>query len=152
MKFPLLNYLKYLLRHKYYVFRYSIKEGIVWRGLTHDLSKFRLSELIPYARKICVTQCPRDPFYTLSFLHHKNRNRHHWEYWIIPEGNSFKVYPMDKKSAIEMVCDWRGTQATQGKNSLIDWYISNRERIILHSDTRSFIERMIGIRFEYGKE
>ena len=42
-------YAKYVIRHKWFVFLEACKLGIVWLGLTHDLSKFRLDEWIPYA-------------------------------------------------------------------------------------------------------
>jgi len=35
-----LKYLKYLLRHKWFVMLECFKEGLFWLGLTHDLSKF----------------------------------------------------------------------------------------------------------------
>ena len=44
------RYLSYVLRHKLYVLRAARKLGIPWRGLVHDVSKFRPSEFIPYAR------------------------------------------------------------------------------------------------------
>ncbi len=43
------RYLKYVLKHKLYVLRAAISLGIVWRGLLHDLSKFRPDEWRPYA-------------------------------------------------------------------------------------------------------
>ena len=46
-----LNYLKYVLRHKWFVLLASIRIGApLWGAIIHDLSKFRPSEWIPYAR------------------------------------------------------------------------------------------------------
>lgn len=45
-----LKYLSYVLRHKWFVFLAACKLGIPWLGIIHDLSKFRLSEWLPYAR------------------------------------------------------------------------------------------------------
>jgi len=44
-----LKYLKYILKHKWYVMIECFKNGLIWRGLMHDLSKFLPSEFIPYA-------------------------------------------------------------------------------------------------------
>ena len=46
------TYLGYVLRHKGYVFRAACRLGIPWRGLVHDLSKFRPSEFLPYDRHL----------------------------------------------------------------------------------------------------
>jgi hypothetical protein len=42
------NYFKYILKHKYYCFIECWKLGIPWRGIVHDLSKFRPCEWFPY--------------------------------------------------------------------------------------------------------
>jgi len=44
------KYLNYVLRHKWYVMIECFKRGKYWRGLMHDISKFRPDEFIPYAR------------------------------------------------------------------------------------------------------
>ena len=44
------KYLQYVIKHKYYVMIECFKVGLYWRGLVHDMSKFRPSEFIPYAR------------------------------------------------------------------------------------------------------
>ena len=45
----ILTYLSYLLRHKWFVFIECCKQGIFWRGLVHDCSKFLPDEFFPYA-------------------------------------------------------------------------------------------------------
>jgi len=49
MNMVYIQYLDYLLRHKWYVTLECFREGLYWQGLTHDLSKFLPSEFIPYA-------------------------------------------------------------------------------------------------------
>lgn len=44
------KYFKYVLRHKWYVFLACLKYGLIWRGIVHDLSKFKPDEFIAYAR------------------------------------------------------------------------------------------------------
>lgn len=44
-----LQYLWYVMRHKWYVFVECCKDGIVWRGIIHDLSKFSRAEWGPYS-------------------------------------------------------------------------------------------------------
>ena len=43
-----ISYLKYVLRHKWFVFRECQRLGITWRGIVHDLSKFSRAEWEPY--------------------------------------------------------------------------------------------------------
>lgn len=50
-----LSYLKYVLRHKWFVFRECQRVGITWRGIVHDMSKFSRAEWEPY---VCVFYNP----------------------------------------------------------------------------------------------
>lgn len=43
------KYLWYILRHKYYVSIECFKQGLIWQGITHDMSKFLPSEFKAYA-------------------------------------------------------------------------------------------------------
>ena len=42
------RYLSYVIRHRWFVMIECFKRGLIWRGLTHDLSKFHPSEFFPY--------------------------------------------------------------------------------------------------------
>jgi hypothetical protein len=42
------KYLKYVIRHKWYVFLECCNLGIPFRGIFHDLSKFLPDEFFPY--------------------------------------------------------------------------------------------------------
>jgi len=44
-----IQYLSYVLRHRWFVFLECYKVGLVWQGIIHDLSKFLPSEFFPYA-------------------------------------------------------------------------------------------------------
>jgi hypothetical protein len=84
--------------------------GLVWQGLTHDLSKYSLAEFIPGAKYYQGNRSPqskeRELFgYSAAWLHHKGRNKHHFEYWTdFADGR--KVYvEMPPKYLAEMICD-----------------------------------------------
>lgn len=114
MKFMshLFGHLRVVLTHKYYVFRYCCRVGIPWQGLTHDLSKFSPTEFFPSVRYFQGDKSPigeerRQNGYSSAWLHHKSRNRHHWEYWVEfrDDGTQYLVkIPM--KYTKEMLCDW----------------------------------------------
>ena len=73
-------------KHRAAVLRHCVKAGIIWRGLLHDLSKFSPVEFFAGVKYFQGTRSPnemeRELFgYSAAWLHHKGRNRHHFEYW-----------------------------------------------------------------------
>lgn len=49
--------------------------------------------------------------------------------------------PMPDKCRREMLADWRGaSKAATGKDDTQNWYRKNKDKIILHPDTREWIE------------
>jgi len=89
-----LRYLKYVLRHKWFVFIECFRLGIPWRGLVHDLSKFRPSEWFPYVEKFyggwkdINSSHPVNQAFDKAWLLHQKRNPHHWQYWLLMNDNS----------------------------------------------------------------
>ena len=108
MKF--FRHLKTVCRHRRLVRRNCFKAGIYWQGLTHDLSKFSLKEFVPGVKYFQGTRSPqareRELFgYSAAWLHHKGKNKHHFEYWT-DYANGKKVYvEMPPKYLAEMICD-----------------------------------------------
>ena len=106
-----LKYLRYIVRHKWFVLLECWKRGLYWRGLVHDLSKFRPSEWFPYAQYFYGDNKEEalDGFYDAR-AHHQNRNKHHWQYWVrIDDDNEgLMLMPMPAKYRAEMLCDWIG--------------------------------------------
>lgn len=81
------EHLKTVNRHRRLVRRYCFKLGLYWQGLTHDLSKYSPTEFWRSAKYYQGFRSPNDQErsetgVSLSWLHHKGRNRHHFEYWI----------------------------------------------------------------------
>ena len=83
-----LKYLKIICIHKWYVFIECCKEGIIWQGIIHDMSKFSPSEFVASAwyyfgdRSNSVINEGIKEKYQEAWLHHKGHNKHHWEYWV----------------------------------------------------------------------
>jgi len=159
------KYLKYVIRHKWFVFRECLKIGLIWRGITHDLSKFKPSELIPYARYFygnypSIESVHGDfrnqisPFkedierqFDKAWLFHIHRNPHHWQYWLLQEDDGpLKNIPIPVKYLKEMLCDWRGAgRAITGEDNTPSWYLTNRQNINLNRINRKWIERQLGV-------
>jgi hypothetical protein len=115
------------------------------RVLLHDVSKFLPSEWINYSTYFYgkVGKCKLEKF-NYSLIRHQRRNPHHWEYWLLAfEGNKSTNRPlrMPESCAREMVLDWITTGMV--KSGFLDierWYSENKGRMLLHADTRVFIE------------
>jgi hypothetical protein len=96
-------------KHRFLVFRLCLKCGIGWQGLLHDLSKYSPTEFFEAVKyytgdKSPNANCIKQNGYSLAWLHHKGRNKHHHEYW-------YDYYAIDKtpiipyKYVAEMICD-----------------------------------------------
>ena len=79
-----IGHLSTILHHKIRVTTLCIRCGIIKQGLLHDLSKF---SPIEFCSGVKYFQGNRSPInqekeikgYSLGWLHHKGRNKHHWE-------------------------------------------------------------------------
>jgi len=167
----IIKYLKYVLVHKYYVAIECFKEGLIWRGLAHDMSKLKPDEFIPYAnffygnkeddikkgRNKTGYYKPTDTgdrAFDFAWLLHQKRNRHHWQWWILPEDDGgAKILEMEEKYLKEMICDWVGAGKAQGHFSpkedkyleTRNWYVANNSKMQLHENTRKYIEDKLNI-------
>lgn len=158
-----LGYLSYVLRHKFWVSYYCFKDRLIWRGLTHDLSKFRPSEWFAYANYFYGKNAKEhwkkrkegkgyykpydtgDQKFDFCWLLHQKRNDHHWQWWILPEDDG-GVYalPMKEKAIREMICDWRGAGRAQGyKDNTPEWYAKNKIHQQMHHLTRNRLEMIL---------
>lgn len=103
------KHLKLITRHKLVVFKLCCKIGEPWRGFMHDFSKYSPTEFFEsvkyYNGKMSpIEVCRREIGYSKAWLHHKGRNRHHYEYWVDNKSpNSTPIVPY--KYAAEMICD-----------------------------------------------
>lgn len=161
-----LKYLSYVILHKWYVFIECCKLGISWTGLTHDLSKFRPSEWLPYVNHFhgdikrgrdktgyYKPTDTGDKAFDFAWFLHQKRNKHHWQWWCVPEmiptaseeayEKSIICIPMDEKSRKEMLADWRGAGKAQGTPDTQAWYRTNQNKLILHPETRQWIEEQL---------
>jgi hypothetical protein len=166
------SYLKYVLRHKWFVGVECFKEGLYWQGLVHDMSKFSHYEFIPYAKHFYNKDGSKkdvrnetgfhdpnntgDEIFDFAWLLHQKRNKHHWQFWILPKDDGdIRILEMPTNYVIEMVCDWVGTGKAQGFVSPADdryfetrkWYDKNKDKMQLHEKTREQVENII--RFIY---
>ena len=144
-----INYLWYVIRHKWYVFIECWKLGIPLLGIIHDWQKFTPAEWMPYVLsfwgpwKYNVRPKWLVDKFDYAWLHHQHFGPHHWQYWILTQDkNEDKILKMPDKYMREMLADWIGAgKAILGKNAnTLKWYTQNKNIIQLHSETREWIE------------
>lgn len=150
-----IRYFSYVLLHKWHVFLACLKYGLVWQGIIHDLSKFLPDEAIPYANYFYGGDRRKDAFYTpsqgtyefnVAWLKHIHRNPHHWHHWVLFE-DSQNSHPLKipDKYVKEMICDWIGAGLAKSKdNNVLVWYVKNKDKMVLHVETRQDVEHLLG--------
>lgn len=144
-----ISYLKYIIRHKWYVFKACVKLGVPFRGITHDLSKFRPCEWFAYAKTFYAEDGTGRFMWSGDFdfawLMHQKVNKHHWQYWLLlNDDGRFTSFEIPEPIVREMVADWSGAgEAIKGESNPTEWYYENRSKIILHEKTRKLVEKII---------
>ena len=101
-----------ITKHRHEVVRLCFRAGIGFQGLFHDLSKYSPTEFIPGVRFYTGKESPnngerRSCGYSLAWMHHKGRNKHHFEYWYDYDMVTKKIVPVDMPDRYikEMCCD-----------------------------------------------
>jgi len=87
--------------------------GLYFQGLTHDLSKYSPTEFLVGGKYYQGYRSPNnaereDIGYSSAWLHHKGRNKHHFEYWTdVPQDRSAVLagVKMPPRYLAEMVMD-----------------------------------------------
>lgn len=143
------GHLKTVLKHKWIVFKLSIKAGIPIRGLLHDMSKFSPVEFWESVKfyqggKKSPLAVSREVLgYSKAWLHHKGRNKHHLEYWYDEDLREQPIVPF--KYCLEMVCDKLSASIVyEGKNwtkesELKYWNTREKDKLIINPKIRDFL-------------
>ena len=151
-----------ITRHKFWVFVYCCYAGHPWRGFMHDWSKYSPSEFIESVRyfngrRSPVGLCREIEGYSFGWLHHKGRNKHHFEFWIdvVDEhGRPSPIYgqwlpiAMPYEYALESICDTiAASRAYNGRKFsyevLYNWWIyRQRFPVNEHPHTKRFCDAM----------
>ncbi len=159
-----IRHFRTITKHRHAVIKHCFKAGIPLRGLLHDLSKYLPTEFIPGARFYQGTRSPneaeREKYgYSAAWLHHKGRNKHHFEYWTDYNPIAKKVLPvkMPRKFVAEMFCDRvAASKIYQGKNYTsnhpIDYFLRGKERRVIHEETSNDLEMLLTMLRDKGEK
>lgn len=105
-----LHHFKTITVHKIEVMKLCFKVGLYKQGLLHDLSKYQWIEFKTGVKYYQGFRSPIDAQrevegIPLGWLHHKGKNKHHWEYWMDNTRGGLKPVVMPTRYVIEMFCD-----------------------------------------------
>ena len=158
------HHFKTITRHKWLVFQGCAKVGLYWQGITHDLSKYSPAEFLIGARLYQGTRSPNaaereEKGYSEAWMHHKGRNRHHYEYWtdLSYKTGQYESVEMPRKYFVEMIMDRRAACIVyQGKNyrdsSALEYYEKSREKPLMHLETQRQLKYVLTMLAENGEK
>lgn len=145
-----------ITKHKLLVMRNCFSVGLYKQGLLHDLSKYGPEEFIPgivfYQGNRSPNAAEREKYgFSTAWLHHKGRNKHHYEYWIdfsLDPSKGLVGHKMPLRYVIEMMMDRIAASKTyKGKDytnaSPWEYYLRTRKYIVIHKDTRALLEKLL---------
>ena len=160
------KHFKTITHHKVLVAKGCFKVGLYKQGLLHDMSKYSPTEFWVGAKYYQGDRSPNnaereDIGYSSAWLHHKGRNKHHYEYWIdysmqaLPGGMA--PVPMPDRYIAEMIMDriaaskiYEGKSYTQ--HSPLKYYEKGKDSYMIHPETRALLEYMLHMLDEKGEE
>lgn len=161
----ILKHFKTITRHRHAVIRHCFKAGIGFQGLFHDLSKYTPIEFFTGCKfyqngKRSPNEAERESKgYSAAWLHHKGRNKHHFEYWTDYNPKERKVMPVEMplKFVVEMFCDRvAASKIYQGKNYTnshpIEYFLRGKPNRFIHPKTSDLLETFLLMLKEQGEE
>lgn len=153
-----------ITKHRNKVLVYCFRAGIPWQGLLHDLSKYSWCEFTNGCRFYQGTRSPHEAEreingYSLAWMHHKGRNRHHFEYWTDYDCKTRLSTPvkMPIKYVKEMFCDRVAASKIYMKEKYYDaapyeYFIRGKQRRIIDPDTSELLENFLKMLEEKGEK
>lgn len=158
------GHLKTITKHRNKVIFYCYKTGIFFQGLRHDLSKYSPVEFFRGVRYYQGTRSPnekeRELFgYSSAWLHHKGRNKHHFEYWVDvnPKTKLYEPVEMPVKYVAEMFCDRvAASKIYKGENytnsSALEYFENGNAARQMHPKTAELLREWLKMLTEQGEE
>lgn len=161
------RHFKTITNHKLLVMKGCFAVGLYWQGLLHDLSKYMPSEFLVGVKYYQGTRSPNNAEreaigYSSAWLHHKGRNKHHYEYWIdynsrgMFDGNVMAPAKMPTRYMVEMVMDRIAASKNYLKEQYTDAsplaYLEEAKDVgLIHKDTYRQMHRLLKMLAEKGE-
>lgn len=150
-----IGHFKTITKHKLLVTKTCFKAGLYKQGLLHDLSKYTPTEFVAGIKYWQGDKSPNSiqkkvEGVSYAWLHHKGRNKHHFNYWIdyrnkdeLPVG--FKIpYKYVYEMFIDRMCACKNYQGSNyTNNSPLEYYNKEKEHMLIHKDSRELLEFLL---------
>ncbi|MDO4321745.1 MAG: DUF5662 family protein [Lachnospiraceae bacterium] len=163
------GHLKTINEHKMLVMRHCFRIGLYRQGLLHDLSKYMPSELLMGFRYYDDGKSSpnngerRDKGYSNAWMHHKGRNKHHFEYWsdysLHPSDGKYplQAVQMPRKYVAEMLMDRISASKNYNKDTYtqhhpLQYFERGKSHYLLHPQTEKELHGMLRILDQCGEE
>lgn len=161
-----LEHLRTITHHRRLVRENCFRVGLYWQGLTHDLSKFSPTEFLVGAKYFQGDRSPNnaereDKGYSSAWLHHKGRNKHHFEYWIDytrDQGQLLAGMKMPVRYVVEMFMDRIAACKTYQKRDYTDaspLEYHEKGRLVhqyMHKEALMLLENLLDMLAKHGEE
>ena len=134
------------------------------QGLLHDLSKYSPVEFFNGAKYFAGNHSPitnerKEKGYSLAWMHHKGRNKHHSEYWIDLNKKTGKYEPikMPNKYVGEMFCDRLAASKNYNRGYFdpsmpLEYLYRTKESTPMHEETFKLLEFLLKMYYEHGEK
>ena len=158
------QHFKTITYHKWLVLCGCFRVGLYWQGIAHDLSKYSPTEFRAGAKYYQGDRSPNsaereDKGFSEAWMHHKGRNRHHYEYWtdISRETRQYESVEMPRRYLVEMVMDRRAAcMVYQGKayqdGAALTYFERSMERERMHPNTQRQLRYVLTMLKEQGEK
>lgn len=159
-----IGHFRTITRHRHLVIKHAFKVGIGFQGLFHDLSKYSPAEFFVGAKYYFGTKSPNEGEraeygYSKAWLHHKGRNKHHFEYWTDynPKTRILSPIEMPLRYVKEMFCDRvAASKVYQGKNYTnshpLQYFQKAKGKRFINEKTSDLLESWLMMLSEKGEE
>ncbi len=159
-----LGHLSTVTKHRHLVMKHCFKAGIFFHGLTHDLSKFSPTEFIPGVLYFQGSRSPNErerevKGYSAAWMHHKGRNRHHFEYWTdyCPETGTLDPVPMPDEYIFEMFCDRVAASKIYNKDKYndscpLEYFLRAKPKRRIEKSTAEKLEFLLRLLSDKGED
>ncbi|MBE6734645.1 MAG: catalase [Ruminococcaceae bacterium] len=159
-----LKHFNTITKHRHKVIEHCFKAGIGFQGLFHDLSKYAPVEFLAGARYYQGTRSPNEEERRLfghskAWMHHKGRNRHHFEYWTDYNPRTKLVEPVEMplNYVAEMFCDRvAASKIYNGKtykdSDPLEYFLKAKARRVIHKKTSEELENLLTMLRDKGEK
>lgn len=159
------GHFKTITKHKLLVMRLCFSVGLYKQGLLHDLSKYSFTEFKTGIKYYKGYKSPNGVERILTgtspaWLHHKGRNKHHFEYWCdydLENVHRMIGCRMPYRYVAEMFCDrvaasknYLGEKYTDASPYI--YYEKMRNSPLIHEKTRKEIEYLLTLLKDQGEK